>query len=95
MGGNRVFEQVHSYSSLFTLFGSEQAVRQARMAVGKTHYKLHDYETAALLTLCPADVKEAVALIPSLQQPDESGQTRFTSEEELQQLLDELNSYQS
>lgn len=91
----RVFEQVHTYVAENTFFQSEQSVRQAKRALDRANATLHEFEKASILSLCPDDVREAVALIPSLQQTDADGNSRFGSEQELQELLEEINSYQA
>lgn len=92
---HRIFEQVHAYAAENTFFQSEQSIRQAKRALDRLGLQLHDFEKASILSLCPDDVREAVALIPSLQQPDSEGNPRFSSEQDLQELLEEINSYQA
>ncbi|KAH8874675.1 hypothetical protein MN116_008035 [Schistosoma mekongi] len=81
-----VFTKTLNYVTQFSKFNNRETIESVRNLL--TQKRFHNFELAALANLLPDTAEESKALIPSLDSP------RFT-EEELQQLLDEIQSKRS
>jgi len=82
---NPIFEKTYDYVKRFNQFSKKEEVMQIRSVFENS--KLTDFECSALWNLCPENVEEAKALIPSLK--------RLENDEELQTLLNDLASYRT
>ncbi|VDQ15821.1 unnamed protein product [Trichobilharzia regenti] len=81
-----VFTKTLNYVTQFSKFNNRETIESVRNLLSQKRF--HNFELAALANLLPDTAEESKALIPSLDSP------RFT-EEELQQLLDEIQSKRS
>eukprot|EP00041_Stephanoeca_diplocostata_P005667 m.66211 g.66211 ORF g.66211 m.66211 type:complete len:143 (+) comp15931_c0_seq1:279-707(+) len=62
---SETFQKTLHYCEKFGQFNNREKVAEVRQLLSET--SLHKFEQAALANLCPSDVDEAKAVIPSLQ----------------------------
>ncbi|VDM31485.1 unnamed protein product [Hydatigera taeniaeformis] len=80
------FTKTYNYATQFSKFNNRETIESVRNLLVQKHF--HNFELAAIANLLPDTAEEARVLIPSLEGP------RFP-EEELQQILDEIQSKRS
>ncbi|THD22147.1 DNA-directed RNA polymerase II polypeptide [Fasciola gigantica] len=83
---SQVFTKTLNYAAQFSKFSNRETIESVRALLSQK--RLHSFELASVANLLPDTAEEAKALIPSLDC------SRFT-DEELQQLLDEIQSKRS
>ncbi|CAL8092486.1 unnamed protein product [Calicophoron daubneyi] len=81
-----VFTKTLNYATQLSKFNNRETIESVRSLLSQKRF--HAFELSALANLLPDTAEEAKALIPSLDS------SRFT-DEELQQLLDEIQSKRS
>ncbi|XP_065219828.1 DNA-directed RNA polymerase II subunit Rpb4 [Planococcus citri] len=82
---SEVFVKTFAYTDHFRKFRNRETIQSIRLLLERK--KLHKFEIASIANLCPETSEEAKALIPSLE-------CRF-EDEELQQVLDEIQTKRS
>ncbi|KAF5398998.1 hypothetical protein EG68_12541 [Paragonimus skrjabini miyazakii] len=80
------FTKTLNYATQFSKFNNRETIESVRSLLSQKRF--HGFELAAIANLLPDSAEECKALIPSLDS------SRFT-EEDLQQLLDEIQSKRS
>ncbi|VDK36120.1 unnamed protein product [Taenia asiatica] len=80
------FTKTYNYATQFSKFSNRETIESVRNLLVQKHF--HNFELAAIANLLPDTAEEARVLIPSLEGP------RFP-DEELQQILDEIQSKRS
>ncbi|VDL60357.1 unnamed protein product [Hymenolepis diminuta] len=80
------FTKTYNYATQFSKFNNRETIESVRNLL--TQKRFHNFELAAVANLLPDTAEEAKVLIPSLEN------ARFP-EEELQQILDEIQSKRS
>ncbi|GAA47564.1 hypothetical protein CRM22_009706 [Opisthorchis felineus] len=83
---SQAFTKTLNYATQLSRFNNRETIESVRSLLSQKRF--HGFELAAIANLLPDTAEEAKALIPSLDS------SRFT-DEELQQLLDEIQSKRS